>query len=426
MKNVGLLVGAIAVLLVSSAAQAAVWYVHPDSTLNLIQDGIDLCGAGDTVLVGAGTYTENINFNGMAITVTSEHGPDTTIIDGSSPSHPDTGSVLLFISGEDTNSVIEGFTIADGTGTIDPVYGAEGGGIICISSSPMITNNIIQDNWAVWGAGIECINNSHPIISGNMIIDNIADYEGGGIDMAFGSSPRIIGNTITGNTAQYAGGISVDSLAQPLVRRNTITNNVATIYGGGIGCYNNSAATIDSCVISGNATWGVQSANSNTKINYCNVFDNIGYGVYNYGPDTIDAEYNWWGDPSGPGGAGPGSGNGVNSYVDYDPWLDAPVQGIGVEETGVSQLLVLNFQVSPNPFHNRVSITFDPAYSMETVALTIFDATGRVVRELDDLRNNQIFWNGTDDRNSRLPSGIYFLQLKAGDNTATEKLLLVR
>src|SRR5215475_1227989 len=38
---------------------------------------------GDMVLVAPGTYVENVNFGGKAITVTSESGPEVTIIDGS-------------------------------------------------------------------------------------------------------------------------------------------------------------------------------------------------------------------------------------------------------------------------------------------------------------------------------------------------------
>ena len=37
----------------------------------------------------------------------------------------------------------------------------------------------------------------------------------------------------------------------------------------------------------------------------------------------IDASGNWWGDSSGPGGAGSGSGDTVSANVDYTPWLDS-------------------------------------------------------------------------------------------------------
>ena len=36
--------------------------------------------------------------------------------------------------------------------------------------------------------------------------------------------------------------------------------------------------------------------------------------------NVFDAEMNWWGDPSGPSGAGPGSGDSVEADVDFTPW----------------------------------------------------------------------------------------------------------
>ena len=42
----------------------------------------------------------------------SASGPESTIIDGN-----EEGSVVTFISGEDEDTVIDGFTITNGTGT---------------------------------------------------------------------------------------------------------------------------------------------------------------------------------------------------------------------------------------------------------------------------------------------------------------------
>ena len=36
---------------------------------------------------------------------------------------------------------------------------------------------------------------------------------------------------------------------------------------------------------------------------------------------SLLAKNNWWGAASGPGGVGPGTGDPVSLYVDYDPWL---------------------------------------------------------------------------------------------------------
>ena len=69
-----------------------------------VQAGINAASNGDVVLVADGTYYENINFRGKAITVASHFLLDgnrmhieNTIINGSTPVHPDSGShVRLF------------------------------------------------------------------------------------------------------------------------------------------------------------------------------------------------------------------------------------------------------------------------------------------------------------------------------------------
>ena len=479
MKKVGMFSLVIAVLLFTYTAHATIWYVHPDSTLNSIQAGIGLCSTGDTVLVGAGTYIENINFNGMAITVMSEYGPDTTIIDGSNPSHPDTGSVVLFLSGEDTTSILEGFTLTNGSGTYDPTWGDLGGGILCVNSSPTIDNNTIIGNTAAFGGGIDCSYGSSPSIINNRISACTTSASGAGIDLYDNCSPTIMNNTITDNTAGAAsGGIQCFDYCSPLIINNTITDNTAnnwgggirvsqysasTIkgnyiggneasdgggiecdgngcaphitgnmitlntayqYGGGIDCDMNAVPTIDSCTISDNTGDGVFCRGSaNPVLQYNDIIGNIAYGVCNiYANVTVNAEYNWWGDPSGPGGSGPGSGDPVSAYVDYDPWLTSP----GVEAIEIIEPLILYLQVNPNPFRDKVSITFSMEYDIEAMAFTIYDATGRVVKEFNNLTNNHVFWNGTDNVNRRLPSGVYFLKVTARDYNATKKLLLIR
>ncbi len=77
-----------------------------------IQAGIDVAVDGDTVLVAPGTYKENIDFKGKAITVKSEQGPYVTIIDANQ-----NGRVVTFNHGEGPGSVLDGFTIQNGLRT---------------------------------------------------------------------------------------------------------------------------------------------------------------------------------------------------------------------------------------------------------------------------------------------------------------------
>ena len=60
-------------LLPSVGVAQSTWYVPDD--FSTIQAGIDGSANGDTVIVRDGTYYENINFYGKAITVKSESGP---------------------------------------------------------------------------------------------------------------------------------------------------------------------------------------------------------------------------------------------------------------------------------------------------------------------------------------------------------------
>jgi len=112
------------VLVFPVIAVSATIHVPPDQPT--IQAGIDVAVGGDTVLVAPGTYVENIDFKGKAITVTSEQGADVTVIDGGKPIDPDYGSCVLFMKGEGPDSVIEGFTLTSGTGTDFYGYGSFG------------------------------------------------------------------------------------------------------------------------------------------------------------------------------------------------------------------------------------------------------------------------------------------------------------
>lgn len=205
-------------------------------TYSSIQAAIDASEDGDSVLVFRGTYYENIHFKGKAIVVRSEKGAKKTIIDGRA-----SGSVVTFEPTEESNSVLDGFTITGGSGfDLWKNKNTYGGGIYCNKSSPIIKNCIIRDNVVTQAGGGIYIRSSSPVIVNCIIRHNSAEMHGGGISCAE-SSLLITGSTLTDNRANF---------------------------GGAIACGNttSSSVTIENCNIDGNDFHGITGGAGNAEV----------------------------------------------------------------------------------------------------------------------------------------------------------------
>lgn len=240
---------------------AAQTTIHVPADQATIQAAINAAQAGDTVLVAPGTYFENLDFQGKAITVTSSDGPAVTIVDGGAK-----GPVATFQSGEGTDSVLNGFTLQNGVPPQTfPFTGTEGGGVLISLSSPTITNNVITGNHAICGIGME-IRGGSAVVRGNTITGNTQAFGdggcgGGGIEITGDSSqppatPQIIGNTITNNSllgGGFGGGIEVSFFASPIIRNNYIAGNSVFNSGGGIDLESSTAPIVEQNIIVNNS-----------------------------------------------------------------------------------------------------------------------------------------------------------------------------
>jgi CubicO group peptidase (beta-lactamase class C family) len=146
------------------------------------------------------------------------------------------------------------------------------------------------------------------------------------------------------------------------------------------------------------------------------------------------------------------NGEGMDLYeagVMLDAFLDWAAQ-YGIAENTIKPAHIVRLQATPNPFTNEIEIRFMIHDSRSTneadqnirgsagrvsdyqkPAIRIYDATGRLVKyfslpNCDLLSSTSVVWDGRDDQNRMLDSGVYFVRLSVGDQTESKKILLVR
>lgn len=471
MKSRSLLLVTLASLVVVSTLQARIIRVPQDQPA--IQTAIDASVDGDTVLVAPGVYSENLKLKGKGILLASHfliNGDpgtiETTIIDGSQPADADTGSCVLIINGEDTTTVVEGFTLTGGSGTVwRDEHGAgnftEGGAFLIQAASPIIRHNIMINNQATrrpagtvsaGGGAIRC-GDGNPRILNNLIIGNTGRY-GAGIVLNF-SGAVIRNNVIAQNSGgeDFGGGglwVLASGPAPKIIENNTIVDNSSTLNGGGVLAWS-TPLTLRNNIIWGNtAPTGSQIhqrqgavvtarfcdvqggwSNGNGNIDLDPLFSGTLYLLYATSP-AIDAgdssvAFNDPGDPTRPGQArwpaqgtlrndmGAYGGPGAEVLANTLTGIDDPTP----DNRPAGFFLAQNY---PNPFNPQTTIRFYlPASPVQNVRLEVFDILGQRVKLLLNGADhsalatglNELTWNATDDSGKTVASGVYFYRLEA-------------
>ncbi|OQY30306.1 MAG: hypothetical protein B6244_00145 [Candidatus Cloacimonetes bacterium 4572_55] len=109
------------------------------------------------------------------------------------------------------------------------------------------------------------------------------------------------------------------------------------------------------------------------------------------------------------------------------------IPSVSIEEDGqvvVSPAQYRLFQNHPNPFNPTTVIRFSIPES-NTVAVTIYDATGRLVKTLIEDKmypagTHSLQWNGTGQNNESVVSGVYFYRLEAGNFAQAKRMTLLK
>jgi hypothetical protein len=196
--------------------------LHVPGDASTISGAIAAAGPGDTILVGPGTYHDNLDFAGKAVTVRSTDGAAHTTIVGAT-----SGPVASFTSQEPPQAVLDGFTLrgrAEELSAASPQPTPAGGGVDIAGASPTVENDVIGPAWAQSGSGVSILGGaatlSHDTISGNVATQN-SFSDGGGIAISGATDARLVDNVVSGNSY----GIGTEQAESVSMEGNLVTGN---------------------------------------------------------------------------------------------------------------------------------------------------------------------------------------------------------
>ncbi len=222
-----------------------------------IQVAVDSSVTGDTIRVLPGTYSDNINFNGKNIVLTSSSGADVTVIQPNNPNLP----IIWLHNGESKRTEIDGFTFTGASiNSNGAIFKLQNG------AQPLIKNCIITQNANQWSA-----------VYGHytgVVFENCLFHNNAGNIMFFDASnltPSITNCTFTANAS-----LSVEASAST-TNPPVITNS---IFWGNSGQNLSGALTVTNCLVEG-GYFGTANINANPRFKDPSNYD---YSLSDYSP----------------------------------------------------------------------------------------------------------------------------------------------
>jgi len=302
-------------LLLASTSQAVDINVPGD--YSTIQAAIDAATSTDRVVVGPGTYAENITLKD-AVDVLSTDGPGSTTIDGG-------GVDVRTVVADGVVAIFEGFTITGGDATtngggmqvvnnsilmvVDCVFtgnnaDGQGGGMSVQGAQADVSNCVFSMNTAAGGAAVYVDDTqvSEVFFTDCEMYDNTATGPGGAMTIRNGAADIVRcsfhGNTATNlggaissdgsellvsecafylNTGSEGGGVSMNAVSSGEIDQCTFYMNSAAL-GGCISCTNDSDPTISYSILAGSTAGAALDCGLGSEpiVDCCDMFGNDG------------------------------------------------------------------------------------------------------------------------------------------------------
>ena len=404
---------------VSSYGMVSVFagFYNKDLIVSVLKTGIELVGEDKNTTVIKGVQELDWPTHSPAISILASgvkiHGftiesPDYSRTDGNPHSSGiSVGSSDVEIFDNRFNATDDGTGNSLGWATLIESYGAWAGDI----SGLYIHNNTFTSDTGT-DKGSEGIyinyNSDIPNPVGTITIEN--NVFGGQLFRGITSEHSktiIAGNTIGSsyppNPAFNAALRGID-VSSPSANLNPNHYNVSIIDNNVIGYWQGiklggTDNDLDNITIEQNIlqlnTYGAKAYSSadGIVINYNKIVNNTLFGVEN--ADTgnqLDAAYNWWGNASGPGGEGPGTGDNVSVNVDYAPWY--------VDEGMTTLSDNIAPEISDVTLTMSDPIDTNPTYGWENITCTVTDDN-----DVDEVNLNVTYPDSHTENISMIPAG---------------------
>ncbi len=86
--------------------------------------------------------------------------------------------------------------------------------------------------------------------------------------------------------------------------------------------------------------------------------------------------------------------------------------------------------IYPNPFNPKTNIQLNIGKNPQTVTLNVYNVRGQLVKTLVNNEvmsgTKNVIWDGTDNSNNAVSTGVYFSSVHVGNETSTKKMVLLK